>query len=191
MPIWMKYLIEGGTGAAILRGAWYAFMQWQKWQHEKKAVAQLNGVDAIGVALVELVAKTPCDYAQVVHVHNGGRPLSAGMPIFMTVRHEKVAYGFFPLKDNIQSIPIDEHYRQMVARLIKVKDGWADIEKEDDKTLNIIWKKMKAKYARSAIIGVNKTGVYFLRTTSSTKPLDEQHTLEFKRCLSTLKKFYP
>ncbi|MEO0628517.1 MAG: hypothetical protein AAFY91_16090, partial [Bacteroidota bacterium] len=116
--------------------------------------------------------------------------ICASLPIFMSVRHEKTGFGFFPLKDSLQSLPIDDHYRGMVAQLVNAKDGHAEVSEYDDKTLNAIWTHMKAKYARSILLSVGKKGVFFLRTTSSTKPLDESNNLQFSRCIATLKKYY-
>ncbi|MEM6397787.1 MAG: hypothetical protein AAF741_15670 [Bacteroidota bacterium] len=193
MPFWIKYLLETGALAAIAGGAWKAWMQWERVRYQRKMAKQLKGDNHIEQALQSIVNDTPAHYAQVIRIHNGGKEISAGLPLYMTVLHEHTAWGCFPLKESIQKMPVDKSYRNKIAELVERKDVHVAVDDPDfkDNTLQSIWRHMEAKYARSIIISIGQKGIYFLRTTSRTDPIDNPYDLQFRQCISRLKPFYP
>ena len=187
----LTYLLEGGGLALAARGTWFAWMQWTAYRDSQAARAAVSGRKEIAEALKELRYNTPANYAHIIRVHNGGGDLKAGLPMFMTCVYEACDTDRPPLRGTIAGIEIDDHYREMVAELLRVKDAAAEVSKVDDALLKDILTMMGAKYGRSILIKVNRDGIYFLRTTSSTEPLDSpESNIHFRKAVSVLRKLY-
>jgi hypothetical protein len=111
--------------------------------------------------------------------------------MYMTCLYEACDADRPPLRGTIAGIEIDDHYREMVAELLRVKDGAAEVSKVDDVLLKDILIMMRAKYGRTVLLKVNRDGIYFLRTTSSTDPLNSpESNIHFRKAVSVLRKLY-
>jgi hypothetical protein len=187
----LTYLLEGGGLALAARGAWFAWMQWVAYRDSQAARAAVAGRKDITDALSELQYNTPANYAHIIRVHNGGGDLKAGLPMYMTCVSEVCDTDRPPLRGTISGIEIDDQYREMVAELLRVKDGSAEVKAIDNVLLKDIFSMMQARYARSILLKVNRDGIYFLRTTSSTEPLDSpESNIHFRKAVSVLRKLY-
>jgi hypothetical protein len=187
----LTYLLEGGGLVLVSRGAWIAWMQWIAYRDNRAARAAVSGRKEIAEALKELRYNTPANYAHIIRVHNGGGDLQAGLPMYMTCVYEACDTDRPPLRGTIAGIEIDDHYREMVAELLREKDGSAEVKTVDDILLKDIFSMMQARYARSVLLKVNRDGIYFLRTTSSTDPLNSpESNIHFRKAVSVLRKLY-
>jgi hypothetical protein len=184
----LTYLLEGGGLALAARGAWFAWMQWAAYRDSRAARAAVHGRKDIADALGELRYNTPASYAHIIRVHNGGGDLKAGLPMYMTCVSEVCDTDRPPLRGTISGIEIDDQYREMVAELLRVKDGSTEVKSV---LLKDIFSMMQARYARSILLKVNRDGIYFLRTTSSTDPLNSpESNIHFRKAISVLRKLY-
>jgi hypothetical protein len=187
----LTYLLEGGGLALAARGAWFAWMQWAAYRDSRAARAAVHGRKDIADALGELRYNTPASYAHIIRVHNGGGDLKAGLPMYMTCVSEVCDTDRPPLRGTISGIEIDDQYREMVAELLRVKDGSTEVKSVDNVLLKDIFSMMQARYARSILLKVNRDGIYFLRTTSSTDPLNSpESNIHFRKAISVLRKLY-
>ncbi|MEO0733928.1 MAG: hypothetical protein AAFZ52_13910 [Bacteroidota bacterium] len=187
----LSWLWKSGVAAAIARGAWVAWTWYVARRDAQAGKRAIVGRGEISTALERLVDNTPADYAHIIHVHNGGGDLKAGLPMYMSCIHEEHRPGFRALKHDVQGLELDKHYRKMVATLIEVKDAAAAVADVDDELLQTVLAAMQARYARSILLRVTKKGIFFLRTTSSREALDDQQfQLAYRRTVSTLRKHY-
>lgn len=186
----LKWL-TGPAAGALLAGGWKAFVTVQAWRAKRKTLQAFQGHGEIVDQLLYLLNETPADYVQIMQVHNGGGPLKAGLSMSMTCLFEVHRATCRPLKKILTGLEIDEHYRLMINKLLEVKDGAAAVEDVDDPFLQDVYHQMGAKYTRVVLLGIKRKGIFFVRCTSSSAPLDEpDHQLIFRQAISTLRKFY-
>jgi len=70
-------------------------------------------------AIDDVVEKTSLENAMLIRIHNAGGKLMAGTPLFSSIIEEKPKVINLAIKDDWQSMPVDDEYFSVVKRIQK------------------------------------------------------------------------
>lgn len=188
MPIntTLRYLLEAGFISGGVKLVWEFYMQWRATKSAKKALSATTQIDQI---LAELVNETPADYAQIIHVHNGGEKLKPGTKQYTSCRFEKCTKSKVPIIGLLQQIEVGPKYAQLIELLITEGDGSRAVENVDSEFLQEIYAISGARFTRSTLLAVRKDGVFYLRCLASRQAMNlSSDQLYYRQAVNKLKK---
>ena len=121
LPDLSAFVIGGGL-AALLSAAYPIIQTLRGWWADRARIRVPEIMDLSGdivAAMRTCLEEVGANRVAVVVVHNGGGILHPGTQIYSSIVYEVVAHGVPQVRDRWQQILVDEHYRSLVAQVIR------------------------------------------------------------------------